>query len=278
MSNTSTVTPYENSSSDTQRGESSEVGAAVGQACAGAVIAGVGLAVAGGVALAQWLADESPEEKQSAERARALRRQNRLSSARADLASARLGPARIATAGLHVRQPETLVQAAASLGFRTMSVRLDALPASAAPGAPILLANSAGERMAILVKPSGGVTVHAAGGMTRIESLVRLHTVQRVQQHLQARGYSATMTTRQNGEVGIQAREAHPVGATQAKIEATVRTNGVVDVDIDCVKGSRCEVIVNDLASAVGGRVSGQRKKDAYFQLPGELAKARVKV
>lgn len=229
------------------------------------------------MALAKWLADESAEEKMSAERASSLRRQDRLASVQRDLARNHRSAGRIATAGLHVRQPETLVQAAASLGFRTVPARPGALP-GVTQNAAILLANAAGDRLAILVKPSGGVTVHAAGGSNRIESLVRQHTVERVQQHLQARGYSATMTTRQNGEVGIQAREARPVSGTQAKIEATVRANGVVDLDIDCVKGSRCEVIVNDLASAVGGRVSGQHKKEAYFQLPGEPVKAQVRV
>ena len=49
-------------------------------------------------------------------------------------------------------------------------------------------------------------------------------------------------------------------------------------VDVDKVRGPRCEGIVRDLADAVGGEISKMKKKDSFFQLPGEPAKAKVRV
>jgi hypothetical protein len=67
-----------------------------------------------------------------------------------------------------------------------------------------------------------------------------------------------------------------PGGA--AEMRAQVRADGSACVDIDKCRGNRCEVFVSELAQAIGGTVSGTTRKDAYFQLPGEPTKTRVKV
>jgi len=52
---------------------------------------------------------------------------------------------------------------------------------------------------------------------------------------------------------------------------------GTTWVDVDQVKGNRCEELVRGLAEAVGGKVTSTQPKDAYFQLPGEPARTQVK-
>jgi adenylate cyclase class IV len=49
-------------------------------------------------------------------------------------------------------------------------------------------------------------------------------------------------------------------------------------VDVAKVQGNRCETIVRDLANAIGAEVKQTRKKDSYFQLPGEPAKTTQRV
>ena len=63
-----------------------------------------------------------------------------------------------------------------------------------------------------------------------------------------------------------------------AEVRTQVHTDGTVWVDVDKVKGNRCQEIVADLAGAIGGQVSSMTKKDAYFQLPGEPTEVKVKV
>ena len=51
----------------------------------------------------------------------------------------------------------------------------------------------------------------------------------------------------------------------------------LVGVDIDGIRGTRCENIVTEFAQAVGGQITGQQKNEAYWQLPGEPVKTRVR-
>ncbi|MFC1718147.1 DUF2997 domain-containing protein, partial [Candidatus Poribacteria bacterium] len=63
-----------------------------------------------------------------------------------------------------------------------------------------------------------------------------------------------------------------------AEIRAQVHKDGTTHIDIDKVKGNRCQDIVKELASAMGGEVSEMKRKASCFQLPGELARTKVKI
>jgi hypothetical protein len=81
-----------------------------------------------------------------------------------------------------------------------------------------------------------------------------------------------------NGEVQILAREQSGQRDGAAVIKTQVLADGTAWVDIDKIRGSRCQQIVQQIADTVGAEVRSCDKKDAFFQLPGEPTKTNVKV
>lgn len=262
MSNTSTVTPYDN------RDSGNVLGGAIGTTavvCVGAVVGAAGLAVVGTAAaavgvfkMARWLAKKAQPDQETLAQLEAM-----------DL------PA-IATLNLHLREPGSLVSTAAALGYHAISDT----ELSLQTGTPtILLQNAPGERLAITKNAHGRLDIHTAGDQGQIHALVRQHTLDRTVAHLAGKGMAIQTARLANGELQILAREpnAGQPGGT-AEVRAQVRTDGTTYVDIDKCRGNRCEAIVSGLAQAIGGAVSGTAKKDVYFQLPGEPTKTQVKV
>lgn len=267
MSNTSTVTPYNASaeSSDNSTG----LAAAAAVAC-----------ITGAISLGRWLAEETQEDREAIDRLKSERRRD-LSGKRANTAEdpvvAKREALGITTVGLQLRNPESLVRTAERLGYR-MELTVGQ-SASLAEQPQIFLRRASGERLAISRNETGRLVVHTVGDRRRIQSLVRQHTVDRAVEHLQSKGMGVQTATLPSGEVQILARErsvSKRGGA--AEIKAQVHVDGTAFVDVDKVRGNRCEKIVQDLAQAVGGEVSGMTKKDSYFQLPGEPTKTQVKI
>ncbi|OPX19394.1 MAG: hypothetical protein BZ151_09530 [Desulfobacca sp. 4484_104] len=280
MSNVSTVTPYHSTSS----------GPGVGSALAGAVIGLAGAcvvgAVAGSIVLARWLAEETPAERQARERAQAQRRRERLQSAPRQLAGSQApeplarpagGEAPIVSAALHLRQAESLVRSAEKLGYRPEPL---VQPQASLPQPPYLcLRGPSGERVAIEPRPEGGLLLHTVQQPQRLQTLIRQHTLDQVVSHLQRAGHQVQTTTMTNGETQILAREQNPhLRGGAAEVKAQIATDGTVWVDINRVRGNRCEEIVQGIAQAMGGQVTGMKKKDAYFQMPGEPTRTKMRV
>ncbi|MCA1614087.1 MAG: hypothetical protein LC800_08035 [Acidobacteria bacterium] len=168
------------------------------------------------------------------------------------------------------------MRTAESLGYRVEPLAPSSVSLAEQP--QILLRRASGERLAIARNDAGRLVVHTAGDRRRVQALVRQHTVERAVEHLTSKGMGVQTAKLASGEVQILARErdrSRRGGA--AEIKAQVSVDGIALVDVDKVRGNRCEEIVRDLAQAVGGEVSGMRKKDSYFQLPGEPAKTEVK-
>jgi hypothetical protein len=235
--------------------------------------------VVGAVSLARWLAEESSEDREAIKRLKDTRRRelvaNRTSATNASesLREESLG---ITSVDLQLRNPDSLVHTAEKLGYRVESVRQSS--ASFTTNSPILLQRASGERLAIARNNSGKLAVHTIGDRRRVQDLVREHTVACARTHLTAKGM--TVETRLvNGEVQILAREP---GAGRrggaAEIKAQVRLDGTALVDVDKVRGNRCEEIVQELAEAIGGEVSSVSRKNSFYQLPGEPTKTHVKI
>lgn len=282
MSNTSKVTPYDTTSAQstpatgTGVAESCAVGAAAAAVVAAACIVGMGV---GAVALARWLAPETPEDRASLDRLKEERRHERLGSrtAATNPGKTPAEPLRLDTVGLHLRDPESLVRSAEKLGYRMEPLAHLSVPPAGQP--PILLRHDSGERLAIGRNAKGRLVVCTAGDRRHIQALVRQHTLDRAVEHLAGKGMSVQTKTLPSGEVRILARErdaGRRDGA--AEVKAQVHTDGTAWVDVDCIRGNRCETLVSELAQTIGGEVSSMTKKSAYFQLPGEPAKTRVKV
>ena len=97
--------------------------------------------------------------------------------------------------------------------------------------------------------------------------------------YLKEKGMDIQTAELSSGAVQIHASERQSTQSDgTAEIRTQVNIDGTLWVDINKIKGSRCEEIVDDLADAVGGQVAVMRKKDSYYQLPGEPTKVRTKI
>ncbi|MDD3582231.1 MAG: hypothetical protein PHW74_14595 [Desulfobacca sp.] len=288
MSNVSVVTPYAAAVNGGPGLGTVLAGAAVGLAAACMVGAAVGT-----VALARWLSQETEAEREAVARHRAQLRRERLEQPRRQICgscpsarstrlvspatSAALASPPIVSVALHLRQPESLVRTAEKLGYR-----LDPLvrPAASLHQQPYLcLQGPAGERLAIERQSHGGLLLHTVQQPQRLQTLIRQHTLDQVVSHLQRAGHQVQTTTMANGETQIWGQEQNPhLRGGAAEVKAQIATDGTAWVDINRVRGNRCEEIVEGIAQAMGGQVTGMKKKDAYFQLPGEPTRTKMRI
>jgi hypothetical protein len=250
MSNTSTVTPYESEGSV-------EVGA--GSVC-----------VAGALAVVAWLCEETPEER-AVRDGLELQRGRELAGAPTAGLAAGASTRRVSTTALHVRDCESFVRTATALGYR--QERLAATPAATGSPSPVLLRNQRGERIAVARNARGRVVVQTAGGPSRVKRIVRQHVVDRALEHLRSSGTGVEHRVLADGSVQIVANAS---GGSECRVQ--VQQDGRAWIDIDRVRGPGCSTMVQDLTHAMGAEVEATRRKDAFFQLPGEPTKTEVKV
>jgi hypothetical protein len=252
-----------------------DTGSAAG---AGAAVGAVALTVAGAAAgvyglyrLGRWLAKAPELTPEQLEEIQAVQEQYRDEMERIGAADR----PQLKTLSLHLNEPQTLLSAASTLGYRAV-----AEPGLASHGdaGPLLLERNDGSRLAITRNEAGRLDIHTSADQGLLHSLMRRHTESAVSQHLAGGGMKFETARLANGEMQILAREPDRGQAGgAAEIRAQVRTNGTLWVDIDRCQGNRCDAIVEKIASAVGGTVTGSAKKEAWFQLPGEPTRTRVK-
>lgn len=250
MSNTSTVTPYATSQSATP---------------------GV---LAHAAALASWLCSTSPEERACRERMREARRNQPLAIGpceRLEVVDERLAPD-VSAHVLNMTTHHDLLETAASLGYR---IEMPAEPLDR--NSPVrLVDSSSGERLALSYSDEGRLTLLNARGSTAAHRLVRQHTAHKTVEHLRKLGMSPEVRQLANGEIELRAAERAGGASGRAIVSACIASNGAIEVDIDCVKGNRCEQITAGVAKAIGGRVASMNKKRSWFELPGEPARVKA--
>jgi len=246
MSNTTSVSPY-----DTQSETTTSVLAGV------ATIAVAG--IAGTAAVINWLAEQTQEQKAAIAASRDGDRKRQVMAA-----------LRVTSVGLNLRDSGSLVASAKVLGC---------LPVGPARSGVTLLQNATGQRLVVEAAPSGKAVLHAASGRPSIETVVRQHTLDQVRRHFMERGMGMRMARTGAAEVEVTGSEqSSRHGDGQAVVNARVSRDGTLLIDVDQVKGPRCERIVAGLLEAVGGEVTEVRRKHSYFEIPGEIAAAKVRV
>ena len=262
MSNTSTVTPYSGNVNTTATGSIAGTLAGTAAVC----IAGAGVAT---VMAGKWLMEQNPEE-------RMFHEEERLREAKG-MPRQHLIPEmnRIASVPLAVQNHGSLIQAAGNIGYRLEKHTAATLNKEGAALFPLI--NNNGNRLLLEKTATGNLVVHAPHNDRVIQQLMRQHTVDAAMRHFAAKGMQVQKHTLTNGELEIRAEETPVIRGNRdkASIKAQVQQNGAVIVDVDRVKGNRCEQIVSEFAEAIGGDVVGMKKKDAYFQLPGEPVKTQ---
>jgi hypothetical protein len=262
MSNTTTLSSYAHqvqSATDTLNQMSAD--------CAEAITAGRAKLKA----LVSWLQEELQADNSANENLKRKLRRERLSSIKRSLP---LKPERtVKSVELHVRDSVHLVRAAEKLGYRTKS-----LP-KLGTSEPILLQNKAGERIALTRNARGSLTLHTAGVHDQIHCLVRQHTLDRTFDFLKRENMKVKAENLSDGQVQILARKQQNGSRHgDAELKVQVRNDGTAWVDVDKVKGNRCEKIVADFAQSIEAQATDSRKKEAYYQLPGEPTKTRARI
>lgn len=173
---------------------------------------------------------------------------------------------------LHITDMASIVRAATSLGY---SVVPPILPTLGAGRSAVLMQNGSGQRMAI--QTTNGHVVLAGTVLPVIHAVMRERTVQAVRQHLNTKWVGVTSRTLANGvlEIGARAVQA-PAGSGPATLSVRIDADGRSRLDIEQVKGNRCDQIVKEFAAATGGKATVVKKKSAYFQMPGEPTRVKV--
>lgn len=242
MSNTTTVSPYETS-----------VGA-----------------VSAGAAIVRWLRADTQEDQQIRERLEEERRRERLGPARpaGELFTGE-SEGSLASARLHMRDLESLVRSAEALGYRVEPLVRPTKPLFRQ--SQVLLKSASGDRLAVERSTDGLLAVHAKEGDS-IQRLVRHNQSSRAAGHFRSRGMDLRTKVLPHGEAEIEATE---LGRT--KIRAQILRDGSAQLDVDNMAGRTCEDLVRGTAEAMGAKVVSMSPKAAYFQLPGEPARVKVR-
>ncbi|MBX7136279.1 MAG: hypothetical protein K1X67_26720 [Fimbriimonadaceae bacterium] len=186
---------------------------------------------------------------------------------------------RLVTARVSLRQgnAENLLNAAKSLGFSPVN----APDLGGNLTTSVELRNAKGECIA-LQRVGDRIDLSSANGLGAIHSVVRRTTLDLAQKHLQAlSGGRVAIRQLANGEVELQAGEpAKGQRDGAALITARVDATGTARLDIENVRGARCEQVLAGFAKAVGGTARNKKLKPAYYKDPagpGEPARVKVK-
>lgn len=182
-----------------------------------------------------------------------------------------------ARVSLHHGNAASLLNAAKSLGF----VPVNAPRLGCDAGRSVELRNSKGECVS-LQQVESRIELNSTNGLGVIHDLVRRNTLDLAERHLQAlSGGRVVIRQLANGEVELQAGElAKGQQDGAALVTARVDATGSAKLDIENVRGTRCEQVLAGFAKAVGGTARNKKLKPAYYKDPtgpGEPARVKLK-
>ena len=264
MSNTAVIQSVSDAAEDVSRAACAMIGGCV-----------VGIAVA-----ADWLGQETEQDRKAVDEYREARRRELLENpmCKTDVKTVRAIWPQLKTESLQISNPEKLVKSAQRLGYCLEPLADVKKPLTEQPY--IFLQKPTGERLVISYNQDRRIMLATSGKDSRLRHLVRQHTLDCALDHLQKKGMKIQTATLSNGEVQILAREKTSKRRQHgsAEIRAKVRNDGSAWIDVDRLQTDRCHEIVKDFAEAIGGKVTEMKMKTASFQLPGESAKTNIKV
>lgn len=242
MSNTASVTPYMDS----------------------------GAAASGDVDFAEHagarLLSRSAADRVIDERLAESRRVDRLSCNAVSLVSGELAP---------------LIRAATELGYVPVKIagRVASMRSTGTrvgPDGAVQLVNAQGDRLSML--PTGpSVRLEGSGS----QAVVRQRTLMAVSRHLQQlSGGHAIARRAPDGSLHLTASELPARhGGGEARVAIVVDAAGNLTVDIDKVRGRRCENLLHGITTAIDGKVISKKIKPSYYDAePGESARPRTRI
>jgi hypothetical protein len=126
------------------------------------------------------------------------------------------------------------------------------------------------------------LAILSCGGGSSVDALVNRTVLQRTERQLaQMSGAKVSKRVLPNGEVELVANEAGPGEGGAGRVAARIDAQGVVRADVSCLAGARCEVVMAELADAIGGEIIDRRLKEDYYAepvAPGEPANIQAGV
>lgn len=282
MSNTSTVSPYDDEIDETfDRAENTsapelpsvDVGAAAVALGVASAAAAVGLCQA-----VQWVLAKTPEDREHLKNLRDHDRAQLLGGPVAELVSASTHAFHAANLSLPTAQAESLVKAAQSLGYRREELPVAASALSGGQQAYFLV-DRAGRSLAIAPNARGRLTLFSSADRVATDAVVRRHSLERTLDFFAAQGLAVRHAELPSGEVRVFAEGRRTPGAPRPPaVRTDVEADGRIQVDVAACVGPRCAEIVEGLANAVGGTVTHTDIKPEYFQVPAAPIVSKVKV
>jgi hypothetical protein len=244
MSNTAEVTPYVEDYNTSQNQAVPAIAALLGDLAATAAYGAVGAATAGIEAVGS-VVRETDEERANRERRNATR------------AAALVQEAKVAALRLRQRDPAALRAAAERLGYRVRKANsADAVALTRPDGMVLAISRS-----------QGSLDIASNAGETALHSVVREATLAQAKAHQEKfAGSGVRVRTLADRRIEVAASEpagAHPDG--RATVTVQVDAKGNAQVDVDGIRGNRCERVLEELARALGGQARNKRIKPAYY-------------
>lgn len=179
---------------------------------------------------------------------------------------------------LHLHTPQTFIRSAEKLGFRiSTSPHIPSTPIMKPEKKTLCLHHPDGQ-MILIKQRNAGLVVASTSPKQHVNRIIKQHTLDRITEHLSSKGMQIKQSKAMNGEVRITAQETNGVHRDgQAQIQSKIRQDGSLWVDVEKVKGNRCEKIVAEICQAVGGKPEHITRKASYYSFPGEPTKTRIK-
>lgn len=161
-----------------------------------------------------------------------------------------------------------ILQAARQLGYAQVPLM------NTQPGHErrIELRGSSGERVLVELHHNR-VSLLGNRSQQDLEAIVKQRTVDAVTRHLSSIAGNQITTHERNGVLEFIATEATGKADGRATITAVVDAKGAVALDIEGLRGARCESLLDATVHAMGARVTQKKLKPAYFSSNAVTAK-----
>lgn len=172
---------------------------------------------------------------------------------------------------LNEKKFEPIIDSATRLGYKFLNPEKSELNV---PSNLAFLQSKEGKRLVLEKSKDGNILIHTKENKENIHEVVRQATLDKVTNHFSKNEMNPKITLLTNGDIQIQAKETPNIQSEDlAEITTNIKEDGSLFIDIENVKGKRCDSIVNELAESVGGRIQQTQYKTSYFQTKNKVKK-----
>ena len=134
--------------------------------------------------------------------------------------------------------------------------------ASLATASKIELTNASGHLVRLTKTSSGKVEIASPKtDLTAVHAIVQQYTASNVVNHMNARGMNVAVKRTPHGEIAIEAIAPDK----KILVKTDIRKDGIAVIDVEGIKGQKCQEIITDISLAMGGSQIDTARKNDYF-------------